>query len=136
MAGDLLTHWLIPPRYCKTVDKPEKSRCIKLMIFFFHCIIVANGPSSSSLRYVALPFTQCPSQSTSNMVCVGGIDIGQSACSGDSGGPLVVPRSQSDYTAVVVGITSHRYGDCGKLPEAFASVTAQLDWIKTSSGVA
>ena len=70
------------------------------------------------------------------MLCVGGNDIGKSACSGDSGGPLVVPKSQSDDTAVIVGITSHRYGDCGEYPEVFASVAAQLDWIKTTSGVA
>ena len=102
-----------------------------------HPAIVVTGPSpTSTLRYVGLPITQCPSQSTSNMVCVGGDDIGQSACFGDSGGPLVVPRSKSDDTAVVIGISSHKYADCGKKPEAFSSVAAQLDWIKTKSGVA
>ena len=73
----------------------------------------------------------------SNHLCAGGKD-GKGACAGDSGGPLVVPRSQSDDTAVVIGIssgvTTDADGNC-KL-SAFASVSAELDWIKTTSGVA
>ena len=60
-------------------------------------------------------------------------------CAGDSGGPLVVPRSQSDDTAVVIGVasgvfTNENTNDCEL--SAFASVSAELDWIKTTSGVA
>jgi len=96
-----------------------------------------NGPISSSLRYAGLPITQCPSGKTSNMVCAGG-NAGKGACRGDSGGPLVVPKSTSDFTAVVIGITSHVMGDCAleNTPVIFASVSAQLNWIKATSGIA
>ena len=102
---------------------------------FFHCLIVDAGPISQSLRYVALPLLegQC-----SNHLCAGGSD-GKGACAGDSGGPLVVPRSQSDDTAVVIGVASgvrknENTNDCEL--SFFASVSAELGWIKTTSGVA
>lgn len=73
----------------------------------------------------------------STHLCAGGKD-GKGACAGDSGGPLVVPRSQSDDTAVVIGVssgvTTNENGDCEL--SYFASVSAELDWIKTTSGVA
>ena len=73
----------------------------------------------------------------SNHLCAGGSD-GKGICAGDSGGPLVVPRSQSDDTAVVIGVASrvitNEKGDCEL--SFFASVSAELDWIKTTSGVA
>ena len=91
------------------------------------------------MRYVALPLhSQCIT-SSSNHLCAGYLEGGKGVCSGDSGGPLVVPRSQSDDTAVVIGISSfvttdEDTGDCKM--SVFAKVSAQLDWIKTTSGVA
>ena len=85
------------------------------------------------MRYVALPLhSQCTS--SSNMLCAGYFEGGKGVCTGDSGGPLVVPRSQSDDTAVVIGISSwvttdEVTGDCKM--SVFAKVSAELDWIKT-----
>ena len=80
-----------------------------------------------------MPITRCPSNLISNRVCAGGI-AGQGVCKGDSGGPLVVPKSTSDLTAVVIGITSrstvNSIEECAQVPAAFASVITQLDWIK------
>jgi secreted trypsin-like serine protease len=72
----------------------------------------------------------------SNVFLIG--NMGKGICAGDSGGPLVVPKSESDDTAVVIGISSYVWGDCGILnsPSVFASVSGQLDWIKATSGVA
>ena len=52
---------------------------------------------------------------------------------------MVVPRSQYDDTAVVIGVSSgvtlnENTNDCEL--SFFASVSAELDWIKTTSGVA
>ena len=57
----------------------------------------------NNLQYVAKPVilnTQCTSpntlwgtgQITSNMICAGDADGGESTCSGDSGGPLIVGK--------------------------------------------
>ena len=69
-----------------------------------------------------------------------GSEYGGKGCirNGDSGGPLVVPRSDSDDTAVVIGISSmsrgrdHENGVCGL--SVFAKVTAELEWIKANMG--
>ena len=61
--------------------------------------------------------------------------MGKGICVGDSGGPLVVPKSESDDTAVVIGISSFREDDCGQSSDVYASVVAQLDWIKKESGI-
>ena len=93
------------------------------------------------MRYVALPLhsqdnSQCTSASSSNILCAG--YDGKGVCTGDSGGPLVVPRSKSDDTAIVIGISSfvdlNEAGDCTM--SFFARVSAELDWIKTNSGLA
>ena len=106
-----------------------------------HLIIVVNDPLSKKLRYVGMPITQCPSDATKNEICAGGI-VGEGVCKGDSGGPLIVPSSTSDRTAVVIGIVSH--GANGSLvdglcaqnkPHVFASVLAQLPWIKKTAGI-
>ena len=69
---------------------------------------------------------------TKNMVCAGFTEGGKGACHGDSGGPLVVPRSSTDDTAIIYGITSF-VGGCAepKYPTVFARVTEFLPWIKT-----
>ena len=92
-----------------------------------------NGLGSRNLMYVGMPILTCPSNQTSNIVCAGG--NGEGVCGRDSGGPLVVPKSTSDSTAVVIGISSHKFGPCAQNPAAFASVVAQLNWIKKNSGI-
>ena len=69
---------------------------------------------------------------TKNMVCAGFLEGGKGGCKGDSGGPLVVPRSSTDDTAIVYGITSFM-NKCAqpKYPTVFARVTEFLPWIKT-----
>ena len=81
--------------------------------------------------------SQCTS--SSNHICAGYLEGGKGVCSGDSGGPLVVPRSNSDDTAVVIGISSWvTYDEVTKdcKMSVFAKVSAELEWIKTKSGVA
>ena len=81
--------------------------------------------------------SQCTS--SSNNLCAGYLEGGKGVCSGDSGGPLVVPRSNSDDTAVVIGISSWvTYDEVTKdcKMSVFAKVSAELEWIKTKSGVA
>ena len=69
------------------------------------------------------------------MICVIDKDTKKAPCSGDSGGPLIVPKSSSDDTAVVIGVTSwvigtkHRRCD-GDFPAMFADVINYLNWIK------
>ena len=97
---------------------------------FYFKIVVDNGPFDGRLRYIGLPLlSQCTS--SSNMLCAGGY-YGKGVCAGDSGGPLVVPRSESDDTAIVIGISSFVYGNCGRenVEDVFARVSAQLGWIK------
>ena len=99
---------------------------------FHFKIVVNNGPVDGRLRYLGLPLlSQCPRPTTtSNMLCAGGY-YGKGVCAGDSGGPLVVPRSESDDTAIVIGISSFTYGNCGQFGEdVFARVQARLGWIK------
>ena len=92
------------------------------------------------LRYVALPLlapVYC--EPYEFWLCAGSEEyIGKGTCSGDSGGPLVVPRSNSDDTAVVIGISSlgdenDENGNCGQL-SIFSKVTAELKWIKANMG--
>ena len=69
---------------------------------------------------------------TKNMVCAGFPEGGKGSCHGDSGGPLVVPRSSTDDTAIIYGITS--WGKtCAEpyYPTVYARVTEFLPWIKT-----
>ena len=74
---------------------------------------------------------QCISSSYSTL-CAGSSNDGKGVCTGDSGGPLVVPESNSDDTAVVIGISSfvtlNENRDCAL--SIFAKVSAVLDWIK------
>ena len=74
------------------------------------------------------------------MFCAGG-NAGEGVCVGDSGGPLIVTKGTSDLTAIVIGIVSNGVtvdGFCAveNYPGVFASVPAQLDWIKAESGIA
>ena len=55
----------------------------------------------------------------------------ESTCLGDSGGPLILPKSPTDDTAVVVGVTSFSSDDCNGLgPTVFTEVKMYLNWIK------
>ena len=72
-------------------------------------------------------------QITSGMICAGDEDGGESICDGDSGGPLIVPKSSTDDSAVVIGVSSFVSSPvCGTkgYPSVFAYVTNYLDWIK------
>ena len=74
---------------------------------------------------------QCIFSSYSTL-CAGSFHDGKGTCTGDSGGPLVVPESNSDDTAVVIGISSfvtlNENRDCAL--SIFAKVSSVLDWIK------
>jgi len=108
--------------------------------------LIGQGPdvTTSDLMWVTMPVVKrnsCvrpssawhPSIITNNMICAGDHDGGESVCHADSGGPLVVPRSFSDDTAIVLGVTSFVsiYG-CGVkgYPSVFAYVIPYLDWIR------
>ena len=69
---------------------------------------------------------------TSKMICAKNIGTLEGFCDGDSGGPLIVPKSSTDDTAVVIGVTSFaKSWLCdGEKPTVFADVTDYLDWIK------
>ena len=99
---------------------------------FLQCIIVENGPYEGKLRYVGLPLLNQCKYSSYTTLCAGSRNDGKGVCTGDSGGPLVVPKSNSDDTAVVIGISSWvtvtKNGDCAL--SVFAKVSAVLDWIK------
>ena len=70
------------------------------------------------------------------MFCAGSSYGTKGVCSGDSGGPLVVPRSNSDDTAIVIGISSWvtlgGEKDCHL--SYFAKVSAELKWIQARMG--
>ena len=69
-------------------------------------------------------------QLTSGMICTKNKGV-ESTCKGDSGGPLILPKSSTDDTAVVVGITSFGPGGCSGLgPTVFTEVKNYLNWIK------
>ena len=79
------------------------------------------------------PFKWDAGRITANMICAGDADGGEDACFGDSGGPLVIPKSSTDDTAVVIGISS--FGPslaCGKqgFPGVYTYVTRYINWIK------
>ena len=78
------------------------------------------------------PFKWDAGRITANMICAGDADGGEDTCKGDSGGPLVIPKSSTDDTAVVIGITSFGPGVCGKegFPGVFTHVTRYINWIK------
>ena len=73
---------------------------------------------------------------TSNMICAGGrvFDGGPigDACSGDSGGPLIIPKSNTDDTAMLVGIVSFGFR-CGRsdAPGVYTRVTEYVSWIQS-----
>ena len=75
---------------------------------------------------------------TSNMICAGGrvFDGGLSgagdACGGDSGGPLIIPKSDTDDTAMLVGIVSFGKA-CGLIdaPGVYTRVTEYMSWIQS-----
>lgn len=104
-----------------------------------------SGPFPDKLRFVGLPL-QAPSDCffpTKLFLCAGSGGVsgvewsGKGTCSGDSGGPLVVPRSDSDDTAIVIGVSSFVFrdspnGDCRQ--SVFAPVIPQLKWIKDNMG--
>ena len=112
----------------------------KKIPFFTVYIIVGNGPYPDKLRYVGLPILPPGSaecfKNTKLYLCAGSRLDGKGICDGDSGGPLVVPRSKSDNTAVVIGVssfgTSDSNGNCRL--SVFAPVTSVLKWIKPKMG--
>ena len=56
-----------------------------------------------------------------------------SLCSGDSGGPLIIPKSDTDDTAVLIGIVSFGYR-CGlsDAPGVYTRVTEYISWIQST----
>jgi len=100
------------------------------------------------LMYVAKPVilnTQCTSpntswgtgQITSNMICAGDADGGESTCSGDSGGPLIVAGANDQAT--LIGTTSFGPASgCGTkgFPAVYAYTIPFLDWITPKMGTA
>ena len=107
------------------------------------------GQRTRNLMYVSVPFipnvkcikphTRYSSSSiTSNMICAGGrvfdgglLGVGD-ACGGDSGGPLIIPKSDTDDTAMLVGIVSFGIG-CGLIdaPGVYTRVTEYMSWIQS-----
>ena len=108
----------------------------KLLNFFKKLQRIIPAFNSPILRWVRLNITQCNDhRPINNMVCAGSGRKG--ICVGDSGGPLIAPKSDSDDTAVVIGIASDYQGyTCrGTGPYSiFARVGSQIDWIKTNLG--
>ena len=70
--------------------------------------------------------------SSYSTLCAGSFHDGKGTCTGDSGGPLVIPESNSDDTAIVIGISSfvtlNENRDCAL--SIFAKFSTVLDWIK------
>ena len=89
-------------------------------------------PVVTNDKCVQAPFKWDVGRITADMICAGDADGGEDTCKGDSGGPLVIPKSSTDDTAVVIGITS--FGDllCGKqgFSGVYTYVTRYLNWIK------
>jgi len=69
--------------------------------------------------------------------CAGYVDgTKKDSCQGDSGGPLVMPLSESDDSAVLVGVVSFGPSGCAVkgYPGIYAKVTYFLPWIKSNMG--
>ena len=105
----------------------------KLLNFFKLLQRIIPASNSPSLRWVRLNITQCDDhRPINNMVCAGNE---KGICVGDSGGPLIAPKSDSDDTAVVIGIASDFYSCSNpRFYSIFARVGSQIDWIKTNLG--
>ena len=106
----------------------------------FYCDVVdPTGGQSDDLRYVVVSLAsekRCNylSMGKSGFLCTEGTD-GKETCGGDSGGPLVVPRSESDDTAIVIGLPSYNWNLCGqRAANFFAKVADELPWIKANMG--
>jgi len=110
--------------------------------------LIGQEPNVSTfdLMYVAKPVilnTQCTSpntswgtsQITSQMICAGDADGGESTCSGDSGGPLIIAGDND--VATLIGTTSFGpAAGCGTagLPAVYAYTIPFLDWITPKMG--
>ena len=75
-----------------------------------------------------------------NMVCAGWPEGDVNACKGDSGSPLYVPKSPSDNSAIIIGITSWVLNPCNSNPTkgykseigAYTRVANIVNWIKSN----
>ena len=99
-------------------------------------LMYVSVPLISNEKCISNNTVYSSSDITSNMICAGGsVFDGRpsgDACSGDSGGPLIIPKSDTDDTAMLVGIVSFGFR-CGRsdAPGVYTRVTEYISWIQS-----
>ncbi|XP_013110293.2 serine protease SP24D [Stomoxys calcitrans] len=90
------------------------------------------GPMSPVLKYntlMSLTNADCRKRLGEwvydSVICFVGTS-GNGICRGDSGGPAV-------YNNTLVGVVDYYKLECGRKPDGFASVAANLEWLKANS---